>query len=52
MVYCYSLLLVYQVVGGGCLFWGWLVISILHIPVEAVVLPLALIGLNLLDGWF
>nr|WP_245210873.1 DUF3120 domain-containing protein [Prochlorococcus marinus] len=31
---------------GGCLFWGWLSpFPILHIPVEAVVLPLALIGL-------
>ena len=30
---------------GGCLFWGWLSpYPILHIPVEAVVLPLALIG--------
>jgi len=30
---------------GGCLFWGWLSpFPILHIPVEAVVLPLALIG--------
>ena len=32
---------------GGCLFWGWLSsFPILHIPVEAVVLPLALIGLG------
>ena len=32
---------------GGCLFWGWLSLyPILHIPVEAVVLPLALIGLS------
>ena len=32
---------------GGCLFWGWLSpFPILHIPVEAVVLPLALIGLD------
>jgi len=32
---------------GGCLFWGWLsAFPILHIPVEAVVLPLALIGLS------
>ena len=32
---------------GGCLFWGWLSpYPILHIPVEAVVLPLALIGLG------
>ena len=32
---------------GGCLFWGWLSpYPILHIPVEAVVLPLALIGLS------
>jgi len=30
---------------GGCLFWGWLSpFPILHIPVEAVALPLALIG--------
>jgi len=32
---------------GGCLFWGWLSpYPIVHIPVEAVVLPLALIGLG------
>ena len=32
---------------GGCLFWGWLSVHpILHIPVEAVVLPLALVGLE------
>jgi hypothetical protein len=32
---------------GGCLFWGWLSpFPILHIPVEAVVLPVALIGLG------
>ena len=32
---------------GGCLFWGWLSsYPILHIPVEAVVLPLALIGFD------
>ena len=32
---------------GGCLFWGWLsAYPILHIPVEAVVFPLALIGLD------
>ena len=32
---------------GGCLFWGWLSpFPILHIPVEAVVLPLALIGID------
>jgi hypothetical protein len=32
---------------GGCLFWGWLSpYPILHIPVEAVVFPLALIGLS------
>ena len=32
---------------GGCLFWGWLSpYPILHIPVEAVVLPFALIGLG------
>ncbi len=31
---------------GGCLFWGWLSpFPILHIPVEAVVFPFALIGL-------
>ena len=31
---------------GGCLFWGWLsAYPILHIPVEAVALPLALVGL-------
>ena len=30
---------------GGCLFWGWLSpFPILHIPVEAVALPLALVG--------
>ena len=30
---------------GGCLFWGWLSpFPILHIPVESVVLPLALVG--------
>ena len=29
---------------GGCLFWGWLSPFPIHIPVEAVVLPLALIG--------
>ena len=35
---------------GGCLFWGWLSpFPILHIPVEAVALPLALIGLN--NNW-
>ena len=34
---------------GGCLFWGWLSpFPILHIPVEAVVLPLALIGIGLI----
>ena len=34
---------------GGCLFWGWLSpFPILHIPVEAVVLPLALVGLVLI----
>ena len=32
---------------GGCLFWGWLSpFPILHIPVEAVVFPLALIGFS------
>jgi len=32
---------------GGSLFWGWLSpFPILHIPVEAVVLPLAIIGLD------
>ena len=32
---------------GGCLFWGWLSpYPILHIPVEAVALPLAFIGLG------
>ena len=32
---------------GGCLFWGWLSpYPILHIPVEAVALPLSLIGLS------
>jgi len=32
---------------GGSLFWGWLSAHpILHIPVEAVVLPLALLGLR------
>ena len=32
---------------GGCLFWGWLrTHPVLHLPVEAVVLPSAFIGLN------
>ena len=32
---------------GGCLFWGWLrAHPVLHIPVEAVALPLAFIGLS------
>ncbi len=32
---------------GGCLFWGWLRgHPLLHIPVEAVALPLAFVGLN------
>ena len=32
---------------GGCLFWGWLSpFPILHIPIEAVVLPLALVGIG------
>ena len=32
---------------GGCLFWGWLsAYPVLHIPVEAVALPLAFVGLG------
>ena len=32
---------------GGCLFWGWLsAFPILHIPVEAVAFPLAMVGLG------
>ena len=32
---------------GGCLFWGWLsAYPILHIPVEAVVIPLAMVGIG------
>ncbi len=32
---------------GGCLFWGWLRgHPLLHLPVEAIALPLALGGLN------
>ncbi len=32
---------------GGCLFWGWLsAYPILHIPIEAVALPLAFVGLG------
>ena len=32
---------------GGCLFWGWLSpFPVLHIPVEAVVFPIALVGLG------
>ena len=32
---------------GGCLFWGWLSpYPILHIPVEAVAFPLALVGIG------
>ena len=32
---------------GGCLFWGWLsAYPILHIPVEAVALPIAIVGLG------
>ena len=32
---------------GGCLFWGWLSpYPILHIPVEAVVLPFAMVGIG------
>ncbi len=32
---------------GGCLFWGWLrEYPVLHLPVEAIVLPLALVALG------
>ena len=32
---------------GGCLFWGWLRMHpVLHLPVEAVALPLAFVGLS------
>ncbi len=32
---------------GGCLFWGWLrSYPVLHLPVEAVALPLAFVGLD------
>ncbi len=32
---------------GGCLFWGWLRMHpVLHLPVEAVALPLASVGLS------
>ncbi|WP_269622180.1 DUF3120 domain-containing protein [Prochlorococcus marinus] len=32
---------------GGCLFWGWLrMYPVLHLPVEAVALPLAFVGLS------
>ncbi len=32
---------------GGCLFWGWLRMHpVLHLPVEAVALPLAFVGLT------
>ncbi len=32
---------------GGCLFWGWLrVHPLFHLPVEAVALPMAFVGLN------
>ncbi len=32
---------------GGCLFWGWLRMHpVLHLPVEAVALPLACVGLT------
>ncbi len=32
---------------GGCLFWGWLRMHpVLHLPVEAVAMPLACIGLT------
>ena len=48
--YCIISSLLFGVSGswlGGCLFWGWLSpYPILHIPVEAVVLPFALIGLS------
>ena len=31
---------------AGCLFWGWHAHPVLHLPVEAFALPLALTGLN------
>ncbi|WP_320663460.1 DUF3120 domain-containing protein [Prochlorococcus sp. MIT 1223] len=32
---------------GGCLFWGWLrAYPVWHLPVEAIALPIALVGLN------
>ena len=32
---------------GGCLFWGWLrVHPVLHLPVEAIAMPLAFVGLS------
>ena len=32
---------------GGCLFWGWLRMHpVLHLPVEAIALPLAFVGLS------
>ncbi len=32
---------------GGCLFWGWLrMYPVLHLPVEAVAMPLAFVGLS------
>ncbi len=32
---------------GGCLFWGWLrMYPLLHLPVEAVALPVAFIGMT------
>ena len=32
---------------GGCLFWGWLRMHpVLHLPVEAVAMPLAFVGLS------
>ncbi len=32
---------------GGCLFWGWLRMHpILHLPVEAVAMPIAFVGLT------
>ncbi len=32
---------------GGCLFWGWLRLHpVLHLPVEAVALPMAFVGLG------
>ncbi len=32
---------------GGCLFWGWLRANpVLHLPVESIAFPLALLGIN------